>query len=156
MKFLVLSICAILFSVSQAQAESVVLCGQTVEFNAAVPAKETPNGVYSGIWLGSITVNATNKPCVAFVVESIEPSGRTIVHQAWSDVGMNDKKSSGVLTWIGQFTKESTWSYGTLVLISTYVSYQLEIESTKRGTISGYVTDPEGRFPVELKRIRKF
>ena len=144
-----------LLTIGQAHADTIELCGQTVTYSPVVPSKEIPSNIsaFSGIWLGKVLVDKTNNPCVAFVVEKVDQNGRAIVHQAFSDVGLTEKKLSGWITWVGQVAN------GTLVLISPDVSYQVSfgfwsaINTTK---LTGSVVDPTGKDSVELSLVSKF
>lgn len=76
---LVVAVAALLLAASQARAEQVKVCEQTVDYK--------PTGIPSeinGVWEGTEDYTSRYKMCRAFVIEGLDDKGRILAQQAWN------------------------------------------------------------------------
>jgi hypothetical protein len=94
---------ALLFSASFAQAGTIRMCGQTVNYDKTGPQPADINGV----WNGSMAALGGGTVCLGFVVEGYWPDGSIKVKFVWnaSDALRNAGTRFGVFPW--RLQKES-------------------------------------------------
>ena len=122
------------FLPGSAFAESIAMCGQTVEYTMAAPEPDVPADMraFSGVWVGGWE---TNKLCSVLVVEAVEKDGAVKATYIWGTYpGWNIFKP-GFLKWSGAI------SSGALKLPPNargdYVAYKMKNPQTLDGLFNG-------------------
>ena len=107
---LVVAVAALLLAASQARAEQVKICEQTVDY--------TPTGIPSpeinGVWEGTEDYGVRYQMCRAFVIEGLDDKGRIRGQQAWNHSYGPNSDIRG-MAYIGKrdiiLTKQSNGTY---------------------------------------------
>lgn len=149
----------LMMSLQAGAAVAKTYCGQKLNVKPVPMSPQVSPALksFSGVWVGTISVNSDYAPCTTFVVEQIEPTGVVQVLQAWG----TDHTASGFqvglqysgkldVPWAGQVTNR------TLSLQSQKVSYLLDLDPVNPNKMTGYEISKAGRFPVTLTRTEAF
>jgi hypothetical protein len=101
---------AALLVASQARAEQVKICEQTVDYKpTGIPSPEI-----NGVWEGTIDWGIRYKSCHGFVIEGLDDKGRILVQQAWNNSNGPNSDIRG-MAYMGKnqgiITKQSDGTY---------------------------------------------
>jgi hypothetical protein len=112
---------AALLAASQARADQVNICEQTVEYKPT----GTPSPEINGVWEGTEDYTSRYKMCRAFVIEGLDDKGRILAKQAWNNSNGPNSDIRG-MAYIGKgsvvITKQSDGTY----TIGKYFKLRLE------------------------------
>jgi hypothetical protein len=101
---------AALLAASQARAEQVKICEQTVDYKPT----GTPSPAINGVWEGTIDWGIRYKSCHGLVVEGLDDKGRIVGQQAWNNSNGPNSDIRG-MAYIGKgpliITKQSDGTY---------------------------------------------
>ena len=107
---LVVAVAALLLAASQAHAEQVKICEQTVDYKpTGIPWPEI-----NGIWEGTVDWGIRYRPCRGFVIEGLDDKGQLLAQQAWNNSNGPNSDIRGMV-YMGKNaiigTKQSDGSY---------------------------------------------
>lgn len=127
--------------VPPANAATVTVCDQTIQYT---PSPSQPED-FNGIWVGHIIHSNILKTCMGFVVIGAESDGTISTIQAWSAAageGFNNRNRSGQMkrTFVNQ-------GGGKFELKAPSVRFELVMTETRRRMV-GYRTGENGRNDV--------
>jgi hypothetical protein len=100
-------------AVMPAFAQTLKLCGQSVDSTLTLPASDVPDPLrqFSGVWIGSVAYNATASMCMAFVIHTVTTNGSVMTRYAYNraaETGVqNIRPIWGVSNWTGKITGEN-------------------------------------------------
>jgi hypothetical protein len=104
---------ATLLAASQARAEQVKICEQTVDYKpTGIPSPEI-----NGVWEGTEDYTTRYKSCRAFVIEGLDDKGRIIAQQAWNNSNGPNSDIRGMVYMgksaiIGTKQSDGTYKFG--------------------------------------------
>jgi hypothetical protein len=98
---------AALLVATDAGAETLSMCGQTVPYTVVPPPASVPANMraFSGLWVGSWASGI----CNAVIIESIQPDGTVSIFDVW---GPDSGKPAGNLRYAGKITGNTLTSAG--------------------------------------------
>jgi hypothetical protein len=104
------AVAALLLAASQARAEQVKICEQTIDYKpTGIPSPEV-----KGVWEGTVDWGIRYQSCHAFVIEGLDDKGRILAQQAWNNSNGPNSDIRG-MAYLGKgsviITKQSDGTY---------------------------------------------